>query len=207
MVLTQGKSIASTSNLSKSISFSQLLQCSIASWFRISQMKYLCKYKRLFLYTLLADYSVNGYYFKITSNSVFLKFYTFRKSALVTGWFVSQNPSQNLKIEDQQQIFSYPIPTPSPTLHPKLVFLRTHSSVFVVVVGCLVVCFCKMNSVPLKQCISSNFYSYSYFHIKICLCLIQLLVLVSHLGTNQETSPFPVKASQQLSGISYVHSH
>ena len=40
--------------------FSQLLHCSIANWFRISQMEYLCKYKRLFPYTLLEDYLVVG---------------------------------------------------------------------------------------------------------------------------------------------------
>lgn len=183
MVLTQGKSITSTSNMSKSISFSQLLQCSIANWFIILQMKYLCKYKRLFPYTLLIDYSVNGYYFKITSNSVFLKFYTLKKSSLVTSWYMPQNPSQNLKIRDQHQIFSYPMPTPSPTLHPKLVFLRTHSSVCVVVV-CLVGCFCKINSFPLKQCISSNFCSYSYFHVQ-NLPLFNLVIGPSFPSWNQ----------------------
>ena len=40
--------------------------------FRISQMEHLCKFRRLFLYTLVVDYFMIAYYFKIMSNSASL---------------------------------------------------------------------------------------------------------------------------------------
>ena len=58
--LVSRKEHSNTITLGKSASFPQLLHCSIAKCFRTSQMEYLCKYKRLFLYTLLEDYLVIG---------------------------------------------------------------------------------------------------------------------------------------------------
>lgn len=187
------KNITNTLTLGKSASSSQLLQCSFANWFRNSQMEYLCKYKRLFLYTLLVDYSVIGQYLEINSSFVFLFCLHFhpslRKSPLIKLWFGSQNPFQTLQIGDEPQIFSYSNTHPMPHSPPSLF---SQELILISLLWLLLFVCCERNSLLLRQHVLSHSFVFSG---GICLLIIQLLVLVFHLGTSQGTSSFHVAAS------------